>query len=82
MLLHVLGHIDTNHIIFTIEQALGQGLGKLSLAHSRRSEKEKGTNRAMGILDTCPCSHDRFRYCIYRLVLANHPFMQNTLQTQ
>ena len=37
MLLHVLGHIDPNHVIFTIEQAFGQGLGKLSLAHSRRS---------------------------------------------
>ena len=37
MLLHVLTHIDTDHVVLIIEQALCQSLGKLCLTNTGRS---------------------------------------------
>jgi hypothetical protein len=40
--LHVLAHVDANHILFGIEELLAQGLGQLSLADSSRTKEEEG----------------------------------------
>ena len=45
MLLHVLTHVDTHHILFIVKQALGKCLRKLGLTYTGRSEEQEGTDR-------------------------------------
>ena len=39
VLLHVLTHIDTDHVVLVIEQSLGQSLCQLSLTNTSRSKE-------------------------------------------
>ena len=43
-LLHVLGHVDTHERALIIEQALGQRLGELGLAHAGGAQEEEAAD--------------------------------------
>ena len=44
MLLHELRHIETNHGLISIKHEIGQGLGQLSFADTRRPEEQERTD--------------------------------------
>ena len=46
VLLHVLAHVDADHVVFVVEESFGQGLGELGLADAGRAEEEEGADRA------------------------------------
>ena len=47
--LHELGHVETHHGVFGVEQELGQGTGQLGLADPGRTEEEEGAVRPVRV---------------------------------
>jgi hypothetical protein len=41
--LHILGHVDAHHVLFVVEQRLGQRLGQLGLADAGRAEEQEAS---------------------------------------
>ena len=82
MFLHVLTHIDTDHIVLIVEQCLSQGFRKLSLADTGRSKEQEGTNRFGRILDPGFGTKDGFSYLFHAFILAYDPFVQHGIQMQ
>ena len=80
--LHVLGHIDPDHVLFIIEQGLGQGLGQFGLAHAGRSEEQEGTKRTVGVLDAGTGAENGLGNLAHGFVLADDPLMQRVFQVQ
>src|SRR5262245_49403940 len=60
VLLHVLGHIELDEIVFVAEHELGELLGQQRLAHAGRAGKDKTPDGPLGILQS-------------RAALANSP---------
>lgn len=75
--LHVLGHINTDHVAFVVEQSLGQRFGKLGFANAGRTEEKERANRAVRILDSGAGTKNRFRNHLNSLFLPYHALMQN-----
>ncbi len=50
MLFLVLTHVDANHGALVIKQEFGQRTRQLSLAHPGGANENKGTDRAIGVL--------------------------------
>ena len=48
--LHVLGHVDTDNVLFIVKQCLCQSLCKLGLTNTCRTHEEEGTDRTGGVL--------------------------------
>ena len=82
MLLHILGHIETEHGVFIAEHSLSQRLAQLGLAYARRTEKDERTYRTLGILDADPAAADSSRHSRYSLVLAHNALMQYLLHIE
>ncbi len=82
VLLHVFAHIDADHVVLAVEERLGQGLGELGLADAGRPEEDERTDRAAGVLDTGAGPDDRVRDQAHRLVLADHPAVQDLVEPQ
>ncbi len=82
VLLHVLGHIDTDHVLLVVEQRFGQSLGQLGLADAGRSEEDEGTDRPVFILEPGPCSEHGFSHGLDAFFLADDSFMQYLRQLQ
>ena len=51
-LLHILGHVDTDHVLLIVKQSLGQRLGKFGLADARGAEEQEAADGAVRIGDT------------------------------
>ena len=82
VLLHVLTHIDTDHIVLIVEQCLSQGFRKLGLADTSRSKEQEGTDRFGRILDPGFGTKDGFGYLFHAFILAYDPFVQHGIQMQ
>ena len=82
MLLHILTHIDTDHIILIVKQGLGQRFRKLGLADTGRSQEQEGTNRLGRILDSGFGTNDGFGHFLNTLVLTDHTLMQHRVHIQ
>src|SRR5579883_74487 len=50
VLLHVLRHVDADDGLLVIEEELGEGAGRLGLAHAGRPQEEEAGQRAVGVL--------------------------------
>ncbi len=50
MLLPVFAHIDAHQGLLIIEHKPGQRLSQLGLTHTRRTDKDEGSNRPAGIV--------------------------------
>src|SRR5680860_1752360 len=64
VLLHVLGHVELDERGLVAEHELGQRLGALGLAHTRRSEEDERPGRTLGVLEPGPRAPDRARHCL------------------
>ena len=50
--LHVLGHVDTDHVLLIVKQSLGQRFGKFGLADARGAEEQEAADGAVRVGDT------------------------------
>ena len=73
VLLHVFRHVDPHHRPFVVKEKLSQGLGKLRLAHSCRSQEQKGPNRPVLVLQSRPGPPDRIGDRPDRRPLSDNP---------
>src|SRR5262245_19788478 len=73
MLLHVFGHIDTDHRALVIEKKLGESSCSLGLSNTCRSEEHEHTDGAVAILETCAITACGIRDSLQRQVLADDP---------
>ena len=75
-LLHILAHVDPDHVIFIIEEACRQCSRQLRLTDTGRSEEQEGTDRTLGILDTGLGPKDRIRDLLYSFILSDDALME------
>ena len=80
--LHILGHVDTDHVLFIVKQGLRQRLGQLGLADARRAEEQEAADWAVRVGDTGAGAQDRVRDLLHGLVLTDDPLMQRVRQAQ
>ena len=81
-LLHVLGHIDADQILFVVKEVGGNGLCQLGLAYAGRPEEEEGTDRPLGILDPGAGALDGLGDDADGLVLSDDAAVQALIQVQ
>ena len=79
-LLHVLGHVDTHERTLVIEQALGQRLGELGLAHAGGAQEEEAADGLVRIGEARTAAAHGRGDSGDRLVLADDALMQLALQ--
>jgi len=80
--LHVLGHVDTDHVLLIVKQSLGQRLGKFGLADARGAEEQEAADGAVRVGDTRAGTQDSVGNLLHSLVLADDPLMQRVRQAQ
>ena len=80
VLLHVLGHVDSNHRRFAVEQELRQRARELGFADAGRPEKNERPDGTVGILESGARADHRVGNGGHRLILANHAFVQMLLE--
>ncbi|OPZ74965.1 MAG: hypothetical protein BWY80_00352 [Firmicutes bacterium ADurb.Bin456] len=81
-LLHVLGHVQTDHGVLATKEHVGQGSGQLGLAHPGWSQKDEGADGAPGILQAGPGPPDCPGHGLDSFILAHDPLVQGFLQPQ
>ena len=72
--LHVLRHVDADHRPLVVEEEVGERPRDLGLADARRSQKEEGADRPVGVLETGARAPHRRCDRADGFVLADHPF--------
>ena len=82
VLLHVLGHVDTDHVVLVAEHGLSQGLAQLSLAHARGAQEQERADGPLGILQPHTAAANGLGHGGDGLILAHHALMQGLLQLQ
>ena len=82
VLLHVLRHVDTHHVVLVIEEVFCQCLRKLCLADAGRSHEEEGADGLGRILDACLRTDDGVGDLLYGLILSDDSHMQLIRQCQ
>ena len=82
MLLHVLAHVEADHVLLGVEEHLGQGPGQLGLADAGGTEEDERADGPAGILDAGAGAQDRVGDQLDRLVLADDPLVQHLLEAQ
>ena len=50
VLLHVLRHVDTHHVLFVVKQELGQRAGQLRFANARWPQENEAADGPFGVL--------------------------------
>ena len=80
--LHVLGHVDPDHVVLVVEKPLCQGLGKFRLAYACGAEEEEGTYGFGRILDAGLGPDDGVGDSGHRLILADDSFVEIVSQVQ
>src|SRR4051812_1048316 len=76
VLLHVLGHVDTDHRVLVAEQELGERPRQLGLSHAGRAEEDERAGRALGILEARARAADRLGDDLDRRVLAHDALVE------
>ena len=82
MLLHVLRHVEADERVVVAEEELGERLGQLGLADSRRSEEDERTGRPLRILQPGAGAADGLADRPDGVVLADDPLVQFVLHAQ
>ena len=75
VLLHVLGHVDTDHVGLVVEHELGQGLRQLRLANARRAQEYEAADGPPRVAQSGAGTADGLGYCHHRLFLADQPLV-------
>ena len=79
---HVFGHIDPDHVLFIVEERLGQGLGQLGLADAGGAEEEEGSEGPVGVLDPRTGAEDGFGHLADGFILADDTAVQLVLEME
>ena len=82
ILLHVLTHIDTHHVVLIVEQRCRQALRQLRLTDTGRSQEQERTDGLTGILDTGFGTNDSFGDLGHAFILSYHTFVQFFIQVK
>jgi len=82
MPLHVLTHVDADHVLIRIEQGLRQRLGKFSLAYTGRPQEDERTNRPARVLNTGTGANHCIGDQMDGLILSHNALMQNFIEAQ
>ena len=82
VLLHVLGHVDADHVLLAVEQRLGQGPGQLGLSDPGRPKENERPDGAFGVLDPGAGAKDRIGDEPNRLVLPDDAPVQDFIEAQ
>ena len=80
--LHILGHVDTDHVLLVVKQSLRQRLGQLGLADARGAEEQEAADGAVRVRDAGAGAQDSVRDLLHGLVLADDPLMQRVRQAE
>mmetsp|Transcript_34890 Transcript_34890/g.108528 ORF Transcript_34890/g.108528 Transcript_34890/m.108528 type:complete len:250 (+) Transcript_34890:1107-1856(+) len=82
MLLHVLRHVEADHLGVTVKELCGQGLRQLRLADPRWPGEEERAHRPAAALQAGRADEHRPGHGIGCLVLAEHPRLESGAQPQ
>ena len=82
MLLHVLGHVHTDHVLLVVEQVLRQRAGELRLADTRRPKEDEAADGAVRVAQPRPRAPDRVRHGLDGGVLADDALVQPLLDVE
>ena len=82
VLLHVLGHVDPDHVRLVVEQEVGQRPRQLGLAHAGRPQKDERADRAVRILQPGAGPANGVGDGRHRLVLADDAVVESLLHVQ
>ncbi len=82
MLLHVLAHVEPNHVVLAVEHRFRQRTREFRFAHAGGTEKDEGADGPFGILQARAGADDRIGHRLHRLVLTNDPVVQNGIEAQ
>ena len=82
VLLHILRHVDADHVPLVVKEGLGQGLGQLRLAHAGGSQEDEGADGPVLLLQSRPAPEDGLADGGDRLVLADDPAVEDLRQAQ
>ena len=78
--LHVLAHVDTNHILLIIEKSLCKGFGKLCFTNTGRSKEQERTDWFGRIFDSCFGTKDGIGYTAHTFLLTDNTFVELIFQ--
>ena len=81
-LLHVLCHIDSDHVVLIIEQASCQSLCKLRFADARGAEEHERAYRPVRVAYTGTRAPDGLCDLLHGLILADNGLMQHLIKIQ
>src|SRR5438045_1310116 len=76
MLLHILRHVDADHIVLIVEQEFRESTRELSLANSGWSKKDEGADRASRIAQSSSRAANRVSNALQCGILANDALAQ------
>ena len=79
-LLHVLGHVDAHERALVVEQALGERLGELGLAHAGGAEEEEAADGAVRVGEPGAAAAHGGGHGAHGIVLADHAAVQLVLE--
>ena len=82
ILLHVLTHINSDHILLIIEKILCKSLGKFSLTYTGRSKEQEGTNWLGRVLDSGFGTKDSVSYSLNTFILSNYSLVELIFQSK
>jgi len=82
VLLHVLGHVDADHVLLGVEQRLGQRARQLGLAHARGPEEDEGADGALRILEAGAGAQHGLGHRVDGLVLADDAPVEDLVQVE
>ena len=80
--LHILTHINTNHVLFVIKQACGKCFRKFCLTYTSRSEEHKGTDWLCRIFNSCFRTDNGFSNLFHTFILTDNSFMEFLIKIQ
>ena len=77
-----LTHVDLDERVGVTEKKLGQRLGQLGFAHTRRPGENERTRRPLGVFKACAGAPDRLGDRLDGVVLADDALMELILHAQ
>mmetsp|Transcript_8552 Transcript_8552/g.24136 ORF Transcript_8552/g.24136 Transcript_8552/m.24136 type:complete len:532 (-) Transcript_8552:1313-2908(-) len=80
--LHVLGHVDANHVLVRVKERAGERLAQLRLPHTRRAEEQKASLGFVGPPDAGAGAQDGIRHRLHGLLLAHDALVQLARQVE
>ena len=80
--LHILGHVDPNHVLFIVKQAFCQRLCKLRLTYTGGAKEQEAADGPVRVLNPRTGAHNGFCHRAHSLILTDHTLMQGIFQME